>query len=127
MTEYAELVAATNFSFLRGASHPDEMVETAARLGLHAIAACDRNSLAGVVRAHAAAKEAGVKLLVGARLATEDGFETVCLPTDRPAYARLTRLLTLGKRCAEKGECRLARADIAAFVARRRDVPPHQR
>ncbi|MCG8440398.1 MAG: DNA polymerase III subunit alpha, partial [Caulobacterales bacterium] len=92
------------------------MVETAARLGLHAIAACDRNSLAGVVRAHAAAKEAGVKLLVGARLATEDGFETVCLPTDRPAYARLTRLLTLGKRRAEKGECRLARADIAAFA-----------
>ncbi len=94
MTGYAELAAATNFSFLRGASHPHEMVETAARLGLDALAVADRNSLAGVVRAHIAAKEAGLNLLVGARLVTLEGPEIVCLPENKPAYARLSRLLS---------------------------------
>ena len=83
MTAFAELVAATNFSFLRGASHPHEMVEQAAELGLAAIGIADRNSLAGVVRAHEAAKERNIRLLVGARLvtteaATADSFEADC-------------------------------------------------
>jgi len=94
MGGYAELVAASNFSFLRGASHPHEMVETAAALRLEAVAITDRNSLAGVVRAHLAAKDAGVRLLVGARLVTLEGLEIVCLPKNKPAYARLSRLLS---------------------------------
>ena len=94
MTAFAELVAATNFSFLRGASHAHEMVGQAAELGLAAIGIADRNTLAGVVRAHQAAKEHKIRLAVGARLLTTEGFETVCYPTDRAAYGRLCRLLT---------------------------------
>ena len=113
---YAELVAASNFSFLAGASHAQEMVLQAAHLGLAAIGIADRNTLAGVVRAHVAAKEAGIKILVGARLVTRDGFEVACYPTDRKAYGRLTRLLTLGNRRAPKGECHLDLDDIAAHA-----------
>jgi len=105
MTAFAELVTTTNFSFLRGASHPHEMVGQAAQLGLAAIGIADRNTLAGVVRAHQAAKEYGMRLLVGARLVSTDGFEAVCYPTDRAAYGRLCRLLTTGNRRANKGEC----------------------
>jgi error-prone DNA polymerase len=112
----AELVAASNFSFLAGASHAQEMVLQAAHLGLAAIGIADRNTLAGVVRAHVAAKEAGIKLLVGARLVTRDGFEVACYPTDRKAYGRLTRLLTLGNRRAPKGECHIDLDDIAAHA-----------
>ncbi len=86
---FAELVAASNFSFLAGASHAQEMVLQAAHLGLAAIGIADRNTLAGVVRAHVAAKEAGIKLLVGARLVTRDGFEAACYPVDRKAYGGL--------------------------------------
>ncbi len=113
---FAELVAASNFSFLAGASHAHEMVGQAADLGLVAIGIADRNTLAGVVRAHVAAKEAGIKLLVGARLVTTDGFEAVCYPTDRKAYGRLCRLLTLGNRRAPKGECHITLADIVAHA-----------
>ena len=116
MREYPELVAATNFSFLEGASHPDEIVQTAGGLGLPAVGICDRNSLAGVVRAFAAAREHDVRVLVGARLVTLDGFEAACLPTDRAAYGRLCRLLTHGRRRAEKGECALTFSDIAAWA-----------
>ena len=112
MTPYAELGAATNFSFLRGASHPDEMVAAAKALGLAAIGVADRNSLAGVVRAHAAAKELGQRLLVGARLVTQEGPELLCFPEDRAAYGRLSALLTEGKRRAPKGECFLSLADV---------------
>ena len=105
MSHFAELVACTNFSFLRGASHPHEIVGQAAELKLAAIGVADRNTLAGVVRAHTAAKDAGIRLLVGARLITTDGFEAVCYPTDRAAYGHLCRLLTLGNRRAIKGEC----------------------
>jgi error-prone DNA polymerase len=112
MTDFAELVSQTNFSFLRGASHPHEIVGQAAELKLAAIGVADRNTLAGVVRAHTAAKEAGIRLLVGARLFTTDGFEAVCYPTDRQAYARLCRLLTLGNRRATKGTCRFGFEDM---------------
>ncbi|HEX5999442.1 MAG TPA: error-prone DNA polymerase [Hyphomicrobiaceae bacterium] len=122
MTAFAELIAVTNFSFLRGASHAHEMVAQAAELGLAAIGIADRNTLAGVVRAFEAAKERNIRLLVGVRLvtshvitndaadappteATEESFEAVCYPADRAAYGRLCRLLTNGNRRADKGQC----------------------
>ncbi|MCZ6524796.1 MAG: error-prone DNA polymerase, partial [Alphaproteobacteria bacterium] len=125
---YAELAVASNFSFLRGASHPEELVERAAGLGHHAVAIADRNSLAGVVRAHIAAKRLGFRLVVGARLVLSDGFEALAFPTNRAAYGRLSRLLTLGKRRAEKGQCEITLEDLLAhgqgqiFVA----LPPER-
>ena len=87
MTAYAELAVTTNFSFLRGASHPREMVAAADALGLAAIGIADRNSFAGVVRAYSEwKKEKAVRLLVGTRLVTIDGFEVIAYPTDRKAY-----------------------------------------
>ncbi len=114
-SEYAELQVTTNFSFLRGASHPAELVLTAAALGHRAIAVTDRNSFAGIVRAHQAAKEVGIRLVVGCRLAFADGSGVLAFPRDRAAYGRLTRLLTLGKRRAPKGECHLDYTDVAAY------------
>src|SRR5262245_5709241 len=114
---YAELQCASNFSFLRGASHPEELIEQAAALGYHALAITDFNSLAGVVRAHVQAKEANVKFIVGARLTPTDGPELLVYPTNRAAYGRLARLITVGRRCAEKGECQLMLSDIAEYSA----------
>jgi len=116
MTPYAELQVTSNFSFLRGASHPEELVERAAELGYAALAVTDRNSLAGVVRAHAAARKAGLRLVVGARLDLEDGPSLLAYPGDRAAYGRLSTLLTRGKRRATKGECRLTLADLIAHA-----------
>src|SRR5271163_3259966 len=109
---YAELAVTTNFSFLRGASHPQEMVATADELELTAIGIADRNSFAGVVRAYDEARKRKIKLLVGTRLVTIDGFEAIDYPTDRKAYGRLCQLLTTGNRKADKGECHLAGEDI---------------
>ncbi len=111
---YAELHAKSNFSFLEGASHPEELVERAAELHYAALAVTDRNSLAGVVRAHVAAKEHGLKLVIGAEITPEDALPVILWPTDRAAYGRLARLITCGRRRAEKGACRLTLADIAA-------------
>ncbi|HQX51434.1 MAG TPA: PHP domain-containing protein, partial [Planctomycetaceae bacterium] len=91
---YAELHCRTNYSFLEGASHADELAARAVELGLKAIAVTDRNSLAGVVRAHVAAKEAGLKLIVGAEIVPVDGPSVVLLATNRDAYGRLSRLIT---------------------------------
>src|SRR5262245_10964597 len=102
---YVELSAVTNFSFLRGASRPGELVEKASELGLTALAITDRNSLAGVVRAHEAARDKKFRIIPGARLVLRDSAEILALPTDRAAYGRLSRLLTLGKIRATKGEC----------------------
>jgi error-prone DNA polymerase len=113
---YAELQVTSNFSFLRGASHPEELVEHARALGLAALALTDRNSLAGVVRAHLAARELGLRFLVGCRLDLTDAPSLLCWPTDRPAYARLSTLLTLGKRRAAKGRCELTLADVLAHA-----------
>ena len=113
MTRYAELQATTNFSFLRGASHPHELVTGAAALGLEAIGICDRNTLAGVVRAWSAMKKlrAGgstIRALTGCRLDFADGAPSLLVyPSDREAYGRLTRLLTVGQRRSPKGECEL--------------------
>ena len=113
MTAFAELAVTTNFSFLRGGSHPEELAFEAARLGLAGIAVADLNTLAGVVRGHLAAKEAGIRYAVGCRLVFRDGTpDILAWPTDRAAYGRLCRLLTLGNRRAEKGDCHLDLADL---------------
>ncbi len=113
---YAELTATSNFTFLTGASHPDELVERAAELGHAAASIADTNTLAGVVRAHVAAKDAGIPLAVGCRLrfSAPEGLEVVVYPTSRSAYAALCKLLTLGKRRAPKGECHLTLDDLPA-------------
>jgi error-prone DNA polymerase len=113
---YAELHCLTNFSFLEGASHPDELVSRAAELGYRALAITDRNSLAGVVRAHVVASQIeNFKLLIGAEIAPVDAPPVVVLATDRKAYGRLTRLITRGRRNAPKGECRITLDDVAEF------------
>ena len=112
---FAELGVTSNYSFLHGASHPRELVAEAARLGHAAIGIADRNTLAGAVRAHVEAKSQKIRLVVGVRLVLMDGFETLCFPTDRDAYGRLTRLLTDGNRRAPKGECHLHMDNLAAL------------
>ncbi len=109
---YAELHCRSNFSFLEGASHPDELVARAKELGHAAIAVTDRNSLAGVVRAHVAAKEHGLKLLVGAEIVPVDAPPIVLWAMHRAGYAKLCRLLTKGRRNAPKGECQIALKDV---------------
>src|SRR5262249_52153591 len=112
MNDYAELAVTTNFSFLHGGSHPQEMVARAAELGLAAIAIADRNSFAGVVRAYDEARKRNLKLVIGTRLVTIDGFEVLAYPTDRAAYGRLCRLITAGNLKAKKSECHLIFEDI---------------
>jgi error-prone DNA polymerase len=110
---YAELQATTNFSFLRGASHAQELMLTGQALGLTAVGVTDRNTLAGVVRAWTAAKDLQIRALTGCRLDFLDGTPSLlCYPSDREAFARLTRLLTVGQRRAEKGECHLSWKDF---------------
>ena len=101
---YAELHCKTNFSFLEGASHADELVARAAELGYTALAVTDRSSLAGVVRAHIVAKESSLKLLIGAEVHPEDARPLVLWATDRASYGRLSRLLTVGRRRAAKSQ-----------------------
>ena len=112
---YIELQCTSHFSFLRGASSCDELFAQAAKLGVEALAIVDRNSVAGIVRAHEAAKAAGVRLIVGCRLDLTDGMSVLVYPTDRPAYARLCRLLSLGKRRGGKAQCRLDWSDLVAY------------
>jgi len=113
---YAELHCRTNFSFLEGASHGDELVIRAAELGYKALAITDRNSLAGVVRAHVAAKEANLKLLIGAEITPIDAPPVLLWATDRAGYGRLSRLITHGRRAAPKGECYLRFDDVAKYA-----------
>jgi error-prone DNA polymerase len=112
---YAELQVTSHFSFLRGASSLQEIFETAVALELPAIGIVDRNSLAGIVRAFEAARETGVRLVVGCRLDLVDGTAILVYPTDRAAYSRLCRLLSLGKGRAGKGACYLTWDDLAAW------------
>jgi error-prone DNA polymerase len=109
---YTELQVTSNFSFLRGASHPEELVQQAAAYGHPALALTDRNTLAGIVRAHSVAKKTGVRLIPGCRLDLLDGPSLLALPTDKDAYSRLSALLTVGNLKAEKGECHLYRTDV---------------
>jgi len=117
VTGFAELGALTNFSFLEGASHPHEMVGMAKALGHAAIGVADRNAFAGVVRAHVAAKEDGLRFVPGVRLCLADGCEYLAWPADRAAWGRLTRLLSEGRMAAPKGECRIDRAALIAHAA----------
>lgn len=114
---YAELQVTSHFSFLRGASSCEELFAQAALYGTEALAITDRNSLAGIVRAHEAAKATGIRLIVGCRLDLADGSSFLVFPTDRASYSRLCRLLSLGKSRAGKGKCHLEWNDLAACNA----------
>jgi error-prone DNA polymerase len=114
VTEYAELMVASNYSFLRGASHPEELVATAAMLGIRALAITDRDSVSGIVRAHTAAKAAGLHFIPAARLDLMDGLSLAIYPTTLDAYGRLCQLLSIGKQRAAKGECHLWLNDVLA-------------
>jgi error-prone DNA polymerase len=111
---FVELGVTSPFSFLRGASDAIELVLRALELGMDSIGIADRNTLAGVVRMHSAAKEAGLKPLIGCRLDLTDAPSLLAYPIDREGYGRLSRLLSLGKMRAEKGECVLSLDDVAA-------------
>ncbi len=115
---FVELSTLTNFTFLTGASHPEEMMTRAAEMGMQALAVADVNSVAGIVRAHTKARELArdggpvVRLIPAARIILQDGFQVTCLPRDRAAWARLCRMLSLGRLRAVKGECRLELSDL---------------
>ena len=115
--DYAELQVTSNFTFLRGGSHPDELVERAAELGYKAVAITDRNTLAGIVRAHVAARGKNIRFIPACRLDLLDGPSLLAYPTSRYAYANLSALLTEGNLRAEKGECHLYRADVYKYAA----------
>ena len=114
---YAELHCISNFSFLRGASHPEELVARAKEEGYAALAITDECSLAGVVRAHIEAKKCALKLVIGSEFRLDDGLRLVLLATDRESYGNLAALITRGRRSAVKGSYRLSRADLADGVA----------
>jgi len=114
MSGYAELHCASNFTFLRGASHPEELVHEAQRLGYRALALTDECSFAGMVRAHVAAKDCGLELIVGSEIRLVDGPRLILLATDRSAYGCLAELITKGRRAAEKGSYHLCRDDLDA-------------
>lgn len=113
---YSELQVTSNFSFLRGASHPHELIDQAAAFGYSKIAITDRNTLAGIVRAHAAAREKNISIIPACRLDLLDGPSLLAYPTDKAAYGRLSALLTLGNMRAEKGSCHLSRSDVYAHA-----------
>ena len=113
---YAELQVTSNYAFLRGASHVEELLVTAHAFGIEAVAITDHNSLAGIARAHARAAELGIRLVVGCRLDLRDGLPLLAYPTDRAAYGRLSRLLTLGKSRTEKGGFDIGWDDLAAHA-----------
>ncbi|HEY2817495.1 MAG TPA: error-prone DNA polymerase [Casimicrobiaceae bacterium] len=115
---YAELHCLSNFSFLRGASHPEELVERARSLGYAALALTDECSVAGAVRAHIAAKEFGQKLVIGSEFTLTDGPKLALYATDRESYGDLVQLITRGRRHAKKGLYALTRDDIAALGSR---------
>ena len=116
LPDYAELHCVSNFSFLRGASHPEELAARAAALGYTALAITDECSLAGVVRAHVAAKAHQLKLLIGAEFRIEGGPQMVLLATDRNAYGNLSQLITTARRRSAKGQYRLEWEDLAAAI-----------
>ncbi|HEX2199606.1 MAG TPA: PHP domain-containing protein, partial [Burkholderiales bacterium] len=112
MPDYAELHCLSNFSFLRGASHPEELVERAAALGYQALALTDECSFAGAVRAHLAAKECGLKLILGTEILIEKEFKIVLLASDRRSYGAISALISAGRRRSRKGGYALSRADL---------------
>jgi error-prone DNA polymerase len=113
---YVELQVTTNFSFRRGGSHPEELVDQAADLGYDAIGITDRNTFAGVVRAYQVAKDRNIRLIPGVRLDLLDGPSLLAYPTDKDAYARLSALLTLGNLRAEKEKCYISKKDVYQYA-----------
>src|SRR5580658_1387339 len=113
---YAELHCVSNFSFLRGASSAEELVERAHELGYAALAITDECSLAGMVRAHVAARDRGLKLIVGAEFRLDDGLHFVLLAVNREGYGNLSGLITKARRSATKGSYTLSRADLAGGI-----------
>jgi error-prone DNA polymerase len=112
---YSELQVTSNFSFLRGASHPEELVEQAHKFGYEKIAITDRNTLAGIVRAHAAAKERSILLIPACRLDLLDGPSLLAYPKNKGAYSRLSALLSKGNLRTEKGECHIYKSDVFEY------------
>jgi len=112
LPDYAELHCLSNFSFLRGASHPEELAERAKALGYKALALTDECSLAGAVRAHQAAKECGLKLILGTEILVEKNLKLVLLATDRRSYGAISSLITTGRRRSKKGQYSLSRDDV---------------
>ncbi|HXF75278.1 MAG TPA: error-prone DNA polymerase, partial [Methylomirabilota bacterium] len=117
MSTYVPLWCKSNFSFLEGASHPDELVEEARRLGLPAIALTDRDGVYGAVRAHVKAREIGAKLIIGSEVTVNDGSTIVLLAQDRGGYANLCRLITEGRLRSEKGESAVAWEEVCAHAS----------
>jgi error-prone DNA polymerase len=132
LSPYVPLWCKSNFSFLEGASHPDELVDEAFRQGLPALALTDRDGVYGAVRAHVKAREVGLKLIIGSEISIDDGSTMVLLSQDRGGYANLCRLITKGRRRSEKGEsavgwdevCAHAAGVIALWSGKRRFVTP---
>src|SRR2546421_5839 len=116
LPDYAELHCLSNFSFLRGASHPEELVERAKSLGYAALALTDECSFAGAVRAHIAAKELGLKLVLGTEVVLKDGVKLIVLATDRRSYGAICALITTGRRRSKKGCYSLLREDVQALT-----------
>ncbi|HET6227916.1 MAG TPA: error-prone DNA polymerase [Bacteroidia bacterium] len=115
--DYTELQITTNFSFLRGGSHPEEIVEQALALGHTEIAITDHNTLAGIVRAYTAAKHKNIRIIPACRLNLLDGYSLLAYPTNKDAYAQLSALLSTGNLRAEKGKCFLYKADVYRYKA----------
>ncbi len=113
---YAELQVTSNFSFLRGGSSPAEYVVAADAIGLHGLAITDHNTVAGIVRGWDAAREVRLRYLAACRVDLTDAPSVLLYPTDRAAYGRMTSLLTIGKRRAEKAQCHLTRDDLLAHA-----------
>lgn len=113
---YTELQVTTNFTFLRGGSHPEELVEQAIALGYKAIAITDHNTLAGIVRAHSATKDKSFRIIPACRLNLLDGPSLLAYPTNKDAYARLSALLSEGNLRAEKGDCHIYQADVFMYA-----------
>ncbi|MCU0230129.1 MAG: PHP domain-containing protein, partial [Acidobacteria bacterium] len=117
MSTYAPLWCKSNFSFLEGASHPEELVETAASHGLPALALTDRDGVHGLVRAHVRARELGVALVAGSEVTLDDGSTLVLLAETREGYGRLSTLLTRGRLRSPKGESRVGWREVAEHAA----------
>ena len=113
---YAELHCISNFTFLRGASHPDELIARAAQLGYRAIALTDECSVSGVVRAHQAARDNNIQLIIGSEFKLADGPKLVLLATTLRGYSNLCEVITLARRSAKKGSYRLSKSDLAHGV-----------
>src|SRR5258706_2605566 len=114
---YAELHCISNFSFLQGTSHPEELVERAAALGYAALAITDECSVAGAVRAHVAAKDFGLKLLIGSEFRLIDGPKLVLLAMNRAGYGNLSALITRARCAAKKGTYRITRSELEGGIA----------